>query len=115
MIGALKLIFGRFAGGTKPDIPGREGMLACRVPGGAPPTPGGGGRPGVPGAPVPGGMPKEGGRPGGIPIPPMPGMPGIEGKPGGIWGRPYSARVRRCSRENGGVDLRPYGYMVGEL
>jgi hypothetical protein len=81
IIGALKLIFGKFAGGTNPGIPGRVGMLAWVVPGGAPLTPGGGGRPGAPGGPVPGGMPK----PGGMPIP---GTPGIPGKPGGIVGRP---------------------------
>lgn len=76
MIGALKFMFGKLAGGTKPAMPGRVGILACIVPGGAPPVPGGGGSPGVPGAPVPGGIPNDGGI---IPV-----------KPGGIWGRPYS-------------------------
>jgi hypothetical protein len=88
MMGALKLILGRFAGGAKPGIPGRAPMFAWCVPGGAPvpgaPTPGGGGIPGA----APGGMPKPGGTPG-TPIAPKPG-----GIPGGIAGRPYWGSTR---------------------
>lgn len=116
MIGALKLIFGRFAGGAKPAIPGRAPMLACCVPGGAPvpgaPIPGGGGMPGgppIPGA-VPGGIPKPGGTPE-TPIPPNPG-----GMPGGIPGRPNGASAesqRRATSGRGRGYVRPgYWYIV---
>lgn len=67
-MGALKLMLGRFAGGTKPGMPGRVGRLDCESPGTPggpiPGTPGGVGMPGgggIPGAPTPGGRP--GGKP----------------------------------------------------
>ena len=70
IIGALKLMLGRFGGGTKPGSPGRAGRLDCDIPGtpggASPGTPGGAGIPGgggTPGAPTPGGRLTPGGKP----------------------------------------------------